>query len=347
MLMPSLHSKYHDSFLENLKESQQPSFMTKERLIFGKTKSGYIFPSYISIQSMQSLNQGYQYVATFRVEKNFRKVCYIYTDKEGSIEHISSSCINFLKIDNKYISTNKVNINDLFKNILDDKATYMTKQGAQIQYNPPNDLDLQTEETFDFNLIISEINFSQVKEVGFVFKFEKTMGQTTEQNLNSSLAGQKKNKPQLSTFQFAMDPKELQIVGRYMDQPCSELQSQRFDETAIIGFGALEPEQRYSPACTGIHTDSRGHTHRRTRPHTPTYTQKHSRTAPTSPRTPSLTNDTLIRAPPAQRAERDQPGGEHQVQFAGRETGGQARRPGQHAREEELRRGNQDPAAAG
>lgn len=124
---------------------------------------------------MQSLNQGYQYVSTFRVEKNFRKVCFIYTDKEGSIEHISSSCINFLKIDNKYISTNKVNINDLFKNILEEKATYMTKQGATIQYNPPNDIEVQGEEAIDFNLTISEISFTQVKEAGYVFKFEKTV----------------------------------------------------------------------------------------------------------------------------------------------------------------------------
>jgi len=63
------------------------------------------------------------------VEKNFRKICYIYTDSEGIIEHVSSSCINILRFDNKYISQKKVSIDDIFPEVLQDKAVYMTKTG--------------------------------------------------------------------------------------------------------------------------------------------------------------------------------------------------------------------------
>jgi len=52
-------------------------------------------------------------VGSFRIEKVHRKISYLYTDIEGNIEHISSSSINFLKIDNKFITSKRYNIDEI------------------------------------------------------------------------------------------------------------------------------------------------------------------------------------------------------------------------------------------
>ena len=46
-----------------------------------------------------------------------RKVSYLYTDPTGNIEHLSSSAINFLKIDNKFITSKAVNIEEILPNV--------------------------------------------------------------------------------------------------------------------------------------------------------------------------------------------------------------------------------------
>ena len=56
-IMPDIHAKYHNLFLENYLATQEAKFMNKERMVFIKNKSGYIFPSYVNISPMSSLNQ--------------------------------------------------------------------------------------------------------------------------------------------------------------------------------------------------------------------------------------------------------------------------------------------------
>ncbi len=56
--MPSMHSKHHDSILENYINSSEAKFMNKERAVFGKNKSNYIFPCYISIRTLAAVAQG-------------------------------------------------------------------------------------------------------------------------------------------------------------------------------------------------------------------------------------------------------------------------------------------------
>ena len=54
---------------------------------------------------MESMITGIEFVATFRVQKNFRKIVYVLTEANGIINHISSSAYNILKMDNRFITT--------------------------------------------------------------------------------------------------------------------------------------------------------------------------------------------------------------------------------------------------
>ena len=49
------------------------------------------------------------------------------TDNEGIIEHISSSCMNFLKIENKFIVGKSRHIEDLKDNIFKNRENYKAK----------------------------------------------------------------------------------------------------------------------------------------------------------------------------------------------------------------------------
>ena len=42
--MPAIYSKHHDEFVETFVNTNESKVLNKERLVFGKTKSNYIFP---------------------------------------------------------------------------------------------------------------------------------------------------------------------------------------------------------------------------------------------------------------------------------------------------------------
>lgn len=52
VLMPSIFSKYHDGFLEGFlaTHNQEMKLITKDKILFGKSRSNYIFPFYLSIK---------------------------------------------------------------------------------------------------------------------------------------------------------------------------------------------------------------------------------------------------------------------------------------------------------
>lgn len=52
VLMPNIFAKNHDSFIENYLATFNPEMknVTKDRVLFGKTRSNYIFPFFLSIK---------------------------------------------------------------------------------------------------------------------------------------------------------------------------------------------------------------------------------------------------------------------------------------------------------
>lgn len=88
--------------MENNNNSNQ---LIKEKIVFGKTKSKYIFQVGVSLKPHQTLQQGLQIYGFFNVviEKKLKNYAYIITNNEGKIDSISSSCINVLGIDQRYV----------------------------------------------------------------------------------------------------------------------------------------------------------------------------------------------------------------------------------------------------
>lgn len=100
-LMPRIYSKQHKQFLEQALQKPPDMLSTKERPVFGKHLSGYIFPVWLSIKNLPSFLSGRQFVGTFKLEKNGinKNVSHLILDKNKEVIDISSSCIQMLGID--------------------------------------------------------------------------------------------------------------------------------------------------------------------------------------------------------------------------------------------------------
>jgi PAS domain S-box-containing protein len=108
VLMPQIYSKNHDEFIRNaiLKSAEQIS--NKERSVYGRHTSGYIFPISLQIKFFQSFLHGKQFAATLKSEKKGinSSVAYLLIDEQGLILEASSSAVNLLDID-KYSHQNQ------------------------------------------------------------------------------------------------------------------------------------------------------------------------------------------------------------------------------------------------
>ena len=104
-LMPEVYQKHHSKIVEKAINSEPSSLNTKERFVFGKHRSGYVFPAVIQIRTMQTLKSGFQFVAMFKVDKKLlgSNTGYLLISREKKIQAVTSNIQNILNIDNKKI----------------------------------------------------------------------------------------------------------------------------------------------------------------------------------------------------------------------------------------------------
>lgn len=69
-LMPKIYGRVHKKFLEQAIQKPADMLYSKERLVFGKHSSGYIFPAWLTIKNVPSFVAGRQLAATFKMEKS-------------------------------------------------------------------------------------------------------------------------------------------------------------------------------------------------------------------------------------------------------------------------------------
>lgn len=67
----------------------------KERFVFARHKSGFVFPVWISFKLVETLQNGLQFVAIFQVDKKMMNsdVGYILINKDKKISCLSASCM--------------------------------------------------------------------------------------------------------------------------------------------------------------------------------------------------------------------------------------------------------------
>jgi len=252
IVMPPLLTRVHDMFLHNYVKTGESTFINKnkERLVFGKNKSNYIFPVYITLKVVESMNKGIQFVASFRVEKNFKNVAYILTNSEGTIDAISSSCLSILGIDNKMIAASgRTNIEDYIPNIIKHQSGLFadSKNFTTITYTCPSDSEFISktgEMTRQLNFKRIGFNYLDGKEKGAYYKIEYH-----NQRRDASPTQRSLLVPKISNFQFRHDKQIKAVyVGEYIGHSAAELQLQSantFNDEEIDTWtnSVLETEQ--------------------------------------------------------------------------------------------------------
>jgi PAS domain S-box-containing protein len=54
-IMPKLFANHHDKILENYQQTNKTKMMNRERVVWGKSKDGYMFPFTILIKPVNNL----------------------------------------------------------------------------------------------------------------------------------------------------------------------------------------------------------------------------------------------------------------------------------------------------
>jgi PAS domain S-box-containing protein len=230
ILMSQIYGRHHDQFLENYINTSEMKFPNKERIIFAKHKSNYIFPVFVNIKATQNNYQNLNFVGTFRQDKHFKITAYMTIYNDGTIDAISSSCITILRIDSKMI-INKSRIQDFFPHILDDRDDFMSKSGMTVSHSYPKEADHDTSNTgdsVDLNCMMSELMLPGMETPGYILKF-KPLG-----DKDSQIAQGRKHKP--CTFQFRFDRHKGIVIGEFTDNLVDDLLSDGEYQPGL-GFG--------------------------------------------------------------------------------------------------------------
>lgn len=109
-IMPSLFSRIHDFILSSfLKDRYKKKINQDERLLFGKNKSGFIFPMYLQLRKLSwNLNDELIFISNVRTYKNKSTPIHCIVNLDGEIQDVTSSFAwMFLKKNSSQISRNQ------------------------------------------------------------------------------------------------------------------------------------------------------------------------------------------------------------------------------------------------
>lgn len=82
-IMPAMYEKYHDSFIKNYLDDFETTIIGRDSAQPAVTKNGYMQLLNLFIRHVPSLVHGIQFIATFRLEKTLKKVCYLLINRDG------------------------------------------------------------------------------------------------------------------------------------------------------------------------------------------------------------------------------------------------------------------------
>lgn len=134
-IMPKTYSNIHDQILENYALTNKAVMMNKERLIWGKSKSGYLFPFTILIKPVKNLfSEKTEIFASIRREPWLKEIGVIVLSSDLIVTDVSSSMLNiYSSLTSRAINKRKINIVELIPAFLTLKAQCESNRTASIE----------------------------------------------------------------------------------------------------------------------------------------------------------------------------------------------------------------------
>ncbi|CAD8188241.1 unnamed protein product [Paramecium pentaurelia] len=259
ILMPDMIGKSHDRFVEDFINNSDYKYVSKDRQVICKNKSGYLFQMNLNIKPINSVKNGISFLGTFTQDKFNRQNAFILVNPKNQIEGISTGCLSLLKLDIRYIKT-KRNFFDLFPQIT-DKDQFLNKLGSVVSYTIPKEIlktidGVRKKEEKDYiykgvddkpiqlQCFCQEIQFTYANfPAGYCFKFERVSDLAASQ-LNSSIISKKSGNQLMDKklkmnqnkfiFQSKFDEDNIMYIdGFYKDLPSYSDLGSRIDQSKV------------------------------------------------------------------------------------------------------------------
>ena len=115
--MPELYGRHHSKILEDALAKGPENIPNKERLVFAKHKSGYIFPVWLQLKLFSSIHSEIQFIALFKIDKKMMtsNVAFLVANKDKKIQGISSSCLKMMGLDREKMARITAQGYDLYR----------------------------------------------------------------------------------------------------------------------------------------------------------------------------------------------------------------------------------------
>lgn len=139
LIMPQVFAEHHDSFIEDYLHHLESKVLNRERLLFGKAKNGYVFPSYMFVRYQPSYIHGTQFIASIRIEKYFKLVGYMIVSKvDLEILNITANCISLFDLTLGILSKKKPSMSDFVPDFGQSIKEFSQKGGATTRIEHEN-----------------------------------------------------------------------------------------------------------------------------------------------------------------------------------------------------------------
>lgn len=122
-----MYAKNHSKILDEALSKGAENIPNKERLVFARHKSGYIFPVWLQLKMITRSTNGVQFVALFKIDKKLitTDIAYILINKDKKLQGLSSSCMPIMNLDisrMRKLSQSNINITKLAPKLLRDNS---------------------------------------------------------------------------------------------------------------------------------------------------------------------------------------------------------------------------------
>ncbi|CAD8184025.1 unnamed protein product [Paramecium octaurelia] len=191
VILPSIYVDYHIQLVDFIFEKQTGDVNQvdkfEERLMMLKNKQNFIIPCYSQSQIMNTVN-GYIMTSRLRQDVHYKPKCYILTDIHGKILNVSSSCLQILKWDQKFLHLNDFNVQKFFPELLLNREDYISKptlinyqflcSSSRGSLSKDDSIDGVEDKTFNCSLFLIETPYANQNDdlyqiYGYVVKLEQ------------------------------------------------------------------------------------------------------------------------------------------------------------------------------
>lgn len=133
-IMPRTYASIHDSILENYALNGKAVMMNKERLIWGRSKNGYLFPFTILIKPVKNMfSEKTEIFASIRREPWLKEIGIIVISADLFVTDVSSSMLNiYSQLNIRTINRRRISIIELIPTFMSLKGQCDNNRSASV-----------------------------------------------------------------------------------------------------------------------------------------------------------------------------------------------------------------------